>query len=415
MIERDYLIVGAGAAGAAVAQALRQYDAKGTVAMVGNEAFPPYHRQRMLETILSGGKPAPKENREKKNGATATGSAVAKAAKELEAISCFPPGWYSENLIDLRLDTLITQFNIERRLAVLNDGQVIRFRKACLAMGSRPVRPRVAGAHLGHIIPARTLRDILALREIAPTVKNIVVIGGGFVATEAASALRRLGCTVAIMSRHRHLWHNRLDAETAAWLTGYFQSHEIPVFQESLNGFEGKTVLQNIQTKSGRSIPAGVALLALGTELNLGLVMKTPLVTADGTGTPVNDHFETDEKGIYAVGDIALYPDSHFGGTRRSPFPETTLQQAAVAGANITGKKRQRFKGLPHHRTRALDLQFDFVGDFGNAPVRFEIDGEHAQRQFTARYFRGNKPVGILLCNQPDEAIEAAKAALANG
>lgn len=404
MIERDYLIVGAGAGGAAVAHALRQYDAKGTVTMVGNEAFPPYHRQRLLETLLSKGKPA------------ANGKKKEPQPSELpsnSALYCYPPEWYAEHGIELRLGTLITELNISRRLAVLNDGRVIHFRKACLAMGSRPVRPRVAGAHLGHIITARTMRDILALKELAPAAKNVVILGGGFVATEAASALKRFGCTVSIMTPHPSLWHQYLDAETAGWLTEQFESQEIPVFHENLNGFEGKTVLQNIQTKSGRSIPAGVALLALGTDLNLGLVANTPLSSHTNIGTPVNDLLETDEKGIYAVGDIALYPDFHFGGVRRTPFPETTLQQAAIAGANMTGKKRQRFRGLPYHRTRALDLQFDFVGEFEAAPSRFEIEGEHAQRQFTARYYQGNKLTGILLCNQPDEAVESAKQAFA--
>ena len=38
--------------------------------------------------------------------------------------------------------------NIDRRLAVLGNGETIEFNKACLAMGSRPYRPPVAGVGL---------------------------------------------------------------------------------------------------------------------------------------------------------------------------------------------------------------------------------------------------------------------------
>jgi len=56
-----------------------------------------------------------------------------------------------------------------------------------------------------------------------------------------------------------------------------------------------------------------------------------------------------------------------------------------------------------------FDLRFDFVGDFTQTAVRYEIEGEHAKRHFTVRYFQGPKLMGMLLCNQPPEAVENAK------
>ena len=182
----------------------------------------------------------------------------------------------------------------------------------------------------------------------------------------------------------------------------------MPLLHDTLNGFEGKTVLRNIQTKSGSRIAAELVIVAEGVEPNLGLVANTPLGSPNGT--PVNEYLETDEKGIFAVGDIALYPDAIFGGVRRSEHYEITLEQARVAGANITGKKRQRFKALPCNSCTVFNLRFDFVGDFSQPPVRYEIDGEHAKRNFTARYYQGPKLMGMLLCNQSPEAVEAAKA-----
>ncbi len=99
--------------------------------------------------------------------------------------------------IETRLGTVVTQFNIDRRLAVLGNGETIEFNKACLAMGSRPVRPPVAGVGSGNVIYLRTIRDALALREMSQSEKMIVVVGGGLLACEAAASLRQVKFKVA--------------------------------------------------------------------------------------------------------------------------------------------------------------------------------------------------------------------------
>jgi len=390
MIQRDYLIVGAGIGGATVCEALREYDPKGSVTLVGYESALPYHRTRLLSTVLK---------------------SEAADPNTPSSLYCLGPEWYQQNHVELRLETLVTQLNLARKIAVLSTGQVIEFRKCCLAMGSRPRRPQVAGANLGKILHLRSLRDVLALKEMIAVEKDIFIIGGGFVAAEAAAALHEQGLKVQILCAHPHLWQRWLDPDTARWLTEYFESQGVRLLNETLNGFEGKTVLRNIQTKSGNRIAAELVILADGVEPNLGLVLNTPLGSPNGT--PVNEYLETDEKGFYAVGDIALYPDPIFGGVRRSEHYETALEQARIAGANMTGKKRQRFKGFPHHSSTVFDLRFDFVGDFRQTPVRYEIEGERSRQGFKTRYYQGPKLMGMVLCNQPPEAVESAKIEIA--
>jgi NAD(P)H-nitrite reductase large subunit len=385
MIRRDYLIIGAGIAAGSLVESLRKQDKKGSVTMVGGEPFLPYHRPKLLPNYLAA-KP-----------------------KSADTLLHLKQPWFDKNKIELRLDTYVTQINMERRVAVLSTGQAIEFGKAVLAMGSRPKRPQVAGANLGNVIYIRGIRDILALREIADHEENLVIIGGGLIATEIASHLRQLKKKVVLMSRYQHLWQNRLDLETAAWLTDHFRAHGVEMMmQESLNGFEGKTVLRNIQTKSGNRFPAGVAIVAVGAEPNLDLVMNTPLSSPNGT--PVNEYLETDEKGVFAVGDIALYPDKIFGGVRRVEHFECALLQGEIAGANITGKKRQKFEYIPYYATQLFDLNFEFVGDVSRPPSRFEIvEGDRTRKKFVAKYFQGNYLMAFILCNQDPKRTAAAK------
>jgi 3-phenylpropionate/trans-cinnamate dioxygenase ferredoxin reductase subunit len=384
MIRRDYLIVGAGIGAASACEGIRKYDKRGSVTLVGAEPFPPYKRWILSKSFL----------REKEAN-----------LKKLQEVD---ERWFEAHKIEARFGTAVTQFNIERRLAVLANGESIEFTKACLAMGSRPVRPQVAGTSLGNVIYLRTIRDALALREMANLEKTIMVVGGGLLASEAAASLRMMKMKVGLMHRDAYLLNRYVDPETGTWLTNYFAKHGVVLSMgEALNGFEGKTVLRNVQTKSGNRFPVGLAVVAVGAEPNLDLVRNTPLAAPHGS--PVTEYLETEEKGIYAIGDLAFYPDRIMGGMRRQTHWDNAREQGLVAGANMTGKKRIRFEQVPYFWTEMFDLRMDFVGDFSSAPTRIDLDGAYAKKKFTARYFQGDKLRGILLCQQTPREVDAAK------
>ncbi len=388
MIERDYLVVGAGTAGVSVCEGIRLHDKRGKITLVGNEVHPPYARPALSKKYLS--------------------------RKDFEVESTFhhPLDWYAEQKIDLRLNTVVTQFNLDRHLAVLSNGQTIEFKKACLATGSRPLRPQVAGTNLGNIIYLRTIGDARALKEMVTLEGEIIIVGSGYIAVEAAAALRQAKCKVSLLTRESALWSQYLDADTANWLTNLFRQHGVALhLQESLNGFEGKTVLRNVQTKNGNRYPAALALVAVGGEMNLELVRNTPLSSVKGT--PVNEFLETDEKGIYAAGDIALYPDRIYGGVRRTDHWENARQQGLLVGANMTGKKRQRYDYLPRYGSEIFDMDMQFIGDFTSGPpTRHELEGSRDKKNFLVRYYLGDKLRAVFLCNRSAEDVANAEKAL---
>ena len=387
MIQRDYLIIGGGIGGASACEGVRRHDKRGNVTLVGAEVLPPYKRWILSKDFLREKNPQPRKLLEPNES------------------------WYEKHKIETRFGAVVTQFNIDRRLAVLANGESIEFNKACLAMGSRPIRPPVAGTSLGNVIYLRTIRDALALKEMATLEKGIMVVGGGLLACEAAASLRMMKLKVGLMHRDSYLLNRYIDPETGTWFTDYFAKHGVILSMgESLNGFEGKTVLRNIQTKSGNRFPVGLAVVACGAEPNLDLVRNTPL--AGPHGSPVTEYLETEEKGIYAVGDLAFYPDRIMGGVRRQTHWENARSQGLVAGANMTGKKRIRYEQVPYFWTEMFDLRIDFVGDFSVLPTRVDVQGTYAKKKFTVRYYQGDKLRAILLCQQPPRDVETARTQL---
>jgi NAD(P)H-nitrite reductase large subunit len=239
--------------------------------------------------------------------------------------------------------------------------------------------------------------------------KEIVVVGGGYLAVEVITMLAgRPKTKLSVLHRGRALWDDRVDPETAEFITSQVGAHGVKLLLGvTLNGFEGRTVLKNVQTKSGDRFGADLAIVCIGCEPNLGLVQGTPL--AYPHGTPVNEFLETDEKGIYAIGDIASYPCRVLGGVRRFEYSECTMEQGRVAGQNMTGKKRIKFEYVPHCTAQVLDMHFDLVGDFSKPPTRYEIEGDRSKKKFVARYYQPAGLMGLLLCNQSQNTVAEAR------
>jgi NADPH-dependent 2,4-dienoyl-CoA reductase/sulfur reductase-like enzyme len=182
------------------------------------------------------------------------------------------------------------------------------------------------------------------------------------------------------------------------------------MLNEHLNGFEGRTVLQRVQTKSGQRIDTAMAVVAAGSEPNLQLVHASPLWSQNGC--PVTERLESDELGIFAAGDIALYPNPILGGMRREEHWDAALAMGRAAGLNMaTRKKMTNFSYIPWFQSRIFDLVFDFIGDFSRTPTRVELDGDRdKKRKFTLKCYQLNKLTGVVCCNAEERKVKGLRA-----
>src|ERR1044072_3557044 len=100
------------------------------------------------------------------------------------------------------------------------------------------------------------------------------------------------------------------------------------------------------------------------------------------------------------------------GGMRRQTHWDNAREQGLVAGANITGKKRIRYEQIPYFWTEMFDLKLDFVGDFRLQPTRVDLNGTHAKKKCSARYYEWDRLRGWLLCQASSREVESARTEL---
>ena len=159
-IDTKYLIVGGGMTGDAAAKGIREHDAEGSITLVGSERHPPYARPPLSKKLWTGG-----DEGKIWRGTAETGA-------------------------DLRLGRTIV--SVQDGVATDDQGDEYRYEQLLLATGGRP--RRLPGAE-AEVVYFRTLDDYRRLRAQAEPGTSFVVIGGGFIGSEIAAALRRTTAT----------------------------------------------------------------------------------------------------------------------------------------------------------------------------------------------------------------------------
>ena len=167
------LIVGGGHAGANTAFALRKDGFDGEITIISDESYLPYHRPPLSKDFL------------KQNLA-------------IEKLSFKSANFYEEQNISINLNTQIDSIDLESNLAITKDAS-FNFDYLVFATGASPRLLPMENSDAKNLFYLRQITDVLSIQESISSAKNIVLIGGGYIGLEGASAMIELGVNVIIL------------------------------------------------------------------------------------------------------------------------------------------------------------------------------------------------------------------------
>jgi dihydrolipoamide dehydrogenase len=155
-----------------------------------------------------------------------------------------------------------------------------------------------------------TSDELLQIKQIP---KSLVVIGAGAVGIEFASVFARFGSSVTVIEmlpRVLPLEDEEISAE-AGKILGKFMTIHTGAATEAAKKVEGGVEVA-FKTASGESktVTAEIALVAVGRgPVTDGLGLESSRVRVEKGYIQVNERLETDEPGVYAIGDVVALPD----------------------------------------------------------------------------------------------------------
>ena len=378
MAHFNYLIVGGGMTADAAARSIREIDAPGAIGIVGAEPDPPYNRPPLSKGLWKG-----------------------------EAEDTI---WRKPELAGVTLHLGRRVVSVDPRGKRLTDdrGTMHTFDRLLLATGGTPRRLPFQSEH---IIYFRTLADYRKLHTLAAPPRRFAVVGGGFIGSEVAAALRMQGCDVVMLVPEAGLGARVFPAELSRFLADYYREKGVEMRTgEGMAGLgeeNGKTM---VRTTTQKEFGADVVVAGLGIQPNVDLAEQAGLQVENGI--VVDAHCRSSHPSIFAAGDVANFHNPALETRIRVEHEDNANTMGKVAGENMAGQATP-YDHLPFFYSDLFDLGYEAVGEL-DSRLDTLSDWSGLAAEATIYYVdRERRPRGVLLWNrfgQVDAARELIRA-----
>lgn len=370
----DLVVIGASYAGVGVVAAAREAGFAGSIALIGDEADLPYQRPPLSKGFLLG-----------KAGL---------ASLPLKAES-----FYAEAQVAFVAGRRAVALDRQARRVLLDDGTAIGFRTLALATGARAAALRCAGAELDGVLSLRSLDEARTLSERLAAAQAIVIIGGGFIGLEVASAAVTLGKRVSVVEAGLRLIGHAVAPEISAFMQRVHEERGVTVKLatkvERIEGQAGRVVA--VVCADGSRLPCDLVLAAVGAVPNTELATEAGLTVEDGI--VVDEFCRSSDPEIFAAGDCTNHPNAFARRRLRLSSVQNAHDQGRVAGHAIAGKL-EPYKAVPWFWSDQYDVKLQMVG-IGVPGGPAVLRGAMEEGRFSLFRYDGDRLVAIESINRP--------------
>jgi len=358
-----YLVVGGGMTGDAVCNGIRDADPEGSIGLVGQEPVAPYKRPPLTKGLWKGGDESKIWRNVEQHGA------------------------------ELVLGRSITSIDPAARTAVDDTGEEYEWERLILATGGTP--RRLADAP-DDVVYFRTLEDYRRVRGLSDGGARFLVVGGGFIGSEIAAALRSHGRDVTMVFPEPGIGWRTFPPDLSRFVTEYYREQGVDVrtetFFESADGYD--------------AVVAG-----LGIVPRTELAEAAGLEVADGIVVDVHGRAEGQDR-VFAAGDVANFPMPALGKTGRVEHEDHANTHGRVVGSNAGGAD-ERYEHLPFFYSDLFDLGYEAVGEVDSRNGTVEAWLEPNRKGIVAYVDDEQRPRGFLLWNVWDRVDPARELIIA--
>lgn len=275
-----------------------------------------------------------------------------------------PDRLYSRFNLDIRTRTSIESINRKTKTVHARDLTSGReydepYDKLILAPGAAPLRPLIPGIDLSGIFTLRDLRDVDRIKErVDQGVGKAVVVGAGFIGLELAENLVRRGVNTTVVELQDQVLPP-LDREMTTPLAEHLMAKGVRLLLgQSAEAFEATSDGLDVCLKSGERLGAHIVILGIGVRPESRLAAAMELEVGSRGGIRVNEHLQTGDPDIYAVGDAIEVTDFVLGGPTQVPLAGPANRQGRLAADHMFGR-HSRYRGT---QGTAIVRVFDRTG-----------------------------------------------------
>ena len=380
------LIIGGGHAGANTAFALRKDGFDGEITIISDEDYLPYHRPPLSKDFL------------KQNIA-------------IEKLGFKSADFYEEQKILINLDTHIDSIDLESNLAVTKNTS-FNFDYLVFATGATPRLLPMENADAKNLFYLRQITDVLSMHQQISADKEMILIGGGYIGLEVASAMIELGLKVTILEAEERILQRVTSPEVSKFYNDFHSKKGVQIICNAkvTNLNAENQMINSVSLESGESLAADIVLVGIGAIPNTQLADSIGLECSNGIKT--DQYCRTSIPNILALGDCAFSLNTLFNYEFRLESVPNALAQSKVVSSSIVGNELFNNE-MPWFWSDQYDLKLQMAG-LSSGYDECHIIGDIDAAEFIACYGKDGYLIAVDSVNKSKQFM-LFKRALANG
>jgi NADPH-dependent 2,4-dienoyl-CoA reductase/sulfur reductase-like enzyme len=275
---------------------------------------------------------------------------------------------FEETGIRCHLYHEVTHVDVQKKAVTVYDVKGNRsfaehYDKLMIACGANAVMPPLEGSHLVGVHSLKTMEEGIFLREFAKSdnVKNVTIVGGGYIGIECAEAFLHLGKKVRVIEAADRILP-AFDKEMAELAKLELQKKGVALhLSETVKRFYGQIMVEKIETDKG-SYDTDIVIVAVGIRPATDFLENTGIHRAEKGAIIVNRKLETSIKDVYAAGDCILVYHESLKEDSYLALGTTANKCGRIAGANIAGENQEFLGALGSAAIKVCDLELGRTG-----------------------------------------------------
>lgn len=239
------------------------------------------------------------------------------------------------------------------------------FDKLILATGSYSISPAPFNINTyDNVFHVKSMEDTKAIDYYMKNndVRNVTVIGSGFIGLEMTEQLSHRGLSISIVELADQVFP-KIDKDMSVHLRKELLKQGVDLYlNDKVIEVDGEQKVSILKTEKGVQLQSDMVVLAVGVRPNTFLTVDTDIELGQTGAVKVNEFMETSVKDVFAVGDVAESFHRVTGKPSYHPLGSTANKMGRIAGDHITGGKLSFTGTLGTGIARLFDLTVGYTG-----------------------------------------------------
>lgn len=313
--------------------------------------------------------------------------------------------------IDVRVKNEVIKIDCQnKKIIVLNHNTKQEYSEnydvLILSPGAKPILPPLPGIQNPGIFTLRNMADMdainLWIKDQEP--KHAVIIGGGYIGLEMIEALHNRQINITLIELAKQVM-GPIDPEMATALHKELIEHNVDLrLGNSVTKFNKTDQKIGVILDSGEQINTDLVVLAIGVKPDVDSAKHAGLKIGELGGIVVNEHMQTNDPNIYAVGDAIEVQDFVTKKSTLIPLAGPANRQGRIVANNIFGidTSYQNTQGTGVCKIFNLTADMTGVNEKTLKKLKYNYEKIYIHSMDHASYYPGATPISLKLLFSPE-------------